>query len=381
MSIELTPELAPEFAVTVRGYDRAQVDEYIDWLREWLSNATVRMEAAETEAGQLRDQVRRLQLRVDDLEAETSDQPPRTIAALGERVSRILELAEEGAAAVLGEAEAEAEQLLARARAEAEGISEGTAARQAEVDSRLASAAEEARQTVQEAEARASETVAGMMRDAEERAQAWEAQAQQRARELVETAEQERARILVLMAAEKAAMDAQLAGLAAQRDQVLASLSRLHQSLASTIVEVPEGGIEGPDHVPAADLDPDITAAHDVAGGGPDAAPNPAGAAGAGPGREPVRVTDEADPGRDVGYPDEAQGAPARTTGTRGAGRLWALINPAAGRDDAGVQTDPEAPVLFDREAAEDDPPPPPPSPSAFRRAGSQPDGSQRAGR
>jgi cell division septum initiation protein DivIVA len=34
MSIELTPELAPEFAVTVRGYDRAQVDEYIDWLRE-----------------------------------------------------------------------------------------------------------------------------------------------------------------------------------------------------------------------------------------------------------------------------------------------------------------------------------------------------------
>jgi cell division septum initiation protein DivIVA len=113
MSIELTPELAPEFAVTVRGYDRAQVDEYIDWLREWLSNATVRMESAEAESGQLREQLRRLQERVDELEVETSDQPPRTIGALGDRMTRILVLAEEGAATVRADAEAEAELVMA----------------------------------------------------------------------------------------------------------------------------------------------------------------------------------------------------------------------------------------------------------------------------
>ena len=149
MSIELTPELAPEFAVTVRGYDRAQVDEYIDWLREWLSNATVRMESAEAESGQLREQLRRLQQRVDELEVETSDQPPRTIGALGDRMTRILVLAEEGAATVRADAEAEAERVVAEARAEAEALVRTTQEQQAELDGRLASAHEQADRTVQ----------------------------------------------------------------------------------------------------------------------------------------------------------------------------------------------------------------------------------------
>ena len=58
MTTELTPETTPEFSVTVRGYDRAQVDEYIDWIREWLGNATSRMKAAEGESAQLREQLR-----------------------------------------------------------------------------------------------------------------------------------------------------------------------------------------------------------------------------------------------------------------------------------------------------------------------------------
>jgi hypothetical protein len=183
-------------------------------------------------------------------------------------------------------------------------------------------------------------------------------------------------------------MDAHLAALATQRDQVLASLSRLHQSLASTIVEVPAAGGDGAVLAPAADLDPDATAAHDVAGGGTPDAQSGARGAGADPGLvwEPGPASPgpgKADPDRDVGYPDEpSEPRPtARTSDSRGPGRFRDFINAAVARDNAGAPKDRQVPVLFDREAADDDQPPPPPSPSAFRRAGSQPDGSQRAGR
>jgi cell division septum initiation protein DivIVA len=305
--------------VTVRGYDRAQVDEYIDWLREWLSNATVRMESAEAEAAHLRDQLRRLQLRIDDLEAETSDQPPRTIGALGERMTRILELAEEGAAAVRADAESEAETLLNEARAEADSQARGTQARQAELDSRLSNANEQARQIVADAEARAAESVARQMLEAETRASAVEADAQQRARELVESAEQERARILQQLTAEKAALDAHIEGLEAQRAEVLAGLSKLHESLSSTIV----------------------------------AAPAPAGASA-------EALTDSTGPSSDATEANDFGDA----VDLRDA--------------DADAGEEPRV-VLFDREAVEEEETRSPPPPS-FRRAGSQPEGSQRAG-
>jgi len=305
MSIELTPELAPEFAVTVRGYDRAQVDEYIDWLREWLSNATVRMESAEADSGQLREQLRRLQLRVEELEVETSDQPPRTIGALGDRMTRILALAEEGAATVRADAEAEAERVRAEARAEAEALVRTTQEQQAELDGRLASANEQADRTVHDAETRAAETTALLMLAAESRAKATEADAEQRARELVDRAQQERARILEQLTTEKGALDAHLEGLMARRTEVLAGLSQLHEALGTTIAEVapvpladgqalpPQeaeasiapAGIDDTDLRPGDDQDTDVTASNEL--------PDPAGAAGA----------------QDAGQPPEAVGA------------------------------------------------------------------------
>jgi cell division septum initiation protein DivIVA len=351
MSIELTPELAPEFAVTVRGYDRAQVDEYIDWLREWLSNATVRMESAEAEAAQLRDQLRRLQLRVDDLEAETSDHPPRTIGALGERMTRILELAEEGAAAVRADAESDAERLLNEARAEADRLARGSQARQAELDSRLSNANERAQQIIAEAEATAAESVARQMLEVETRANGLEADAQQRARELVERAEQERARILEQLTTEKAALDAHIEGLVAQRAEVLAGLSKLHESLSTAIVDAPAGTVSTADRLAEPDRSSDATAANelgdavDLRDSGPGGHGDSASGRGAG----------------DRGYADAPAGRPTGTSG-------------------GGPGEEPSRVVLFDREAVEEQEAPPAPVPPSFRRAGSQPEGSQRAG-
>ncbi len=376
MSIELTPELSPTFTVAVRGYDRAQVDEYIDWLKEWLGNATARMEAAEGESAELREEVRRLQSRIDDLETQVSGEPPRTIAALGERVTRMLELAEEGAAIVRADAEseaeqlgqrsraeaeelgqrsraeaeqlgqrsrAEAEQLVQRAGAEAEEMNRRTAARQTEMEAQLAAADQWAKQKVRDAEAAAAAAAAALTMEAEKRAVARkdeadrdaatrEAQAEERAKQMLERAEEERGRVLQQLAAERQGLETQLAGLVAQRDEVLGALGKLHESLRTTIVERPveAGRASGPGGVPA----PAPTAAAGAVASG---TPDPSGASGNGP-----------------SAPGRAQ--PADTE---------------AGEDRT---------ALFDREEVEDGDPGPAPVRPTFQRAGSQPAGSRRAG-
>jgi cell division septum initiation protein DivIVA len=246
MTTELTPETTPEFSVTVRGYDRAQVDEYIDWIREWLGNATSRMKTAEVESSQLREQLHRLQERMGEVEGELTKEAPRSIAALGERVSKILQLAEDGAAAVRSDILAEAQQVVAQARAEADELTRTTVQRQSELEGLLARASQQAHQTVQQAEARAAETLhkaesraqetaTKLVSDAEARAADREAKAEKRARDLIEKAEAERTKVLEQLAAEKARVGDQIEALVAQRDDVLSGIHKLREALQSTM--------------------------------------------------------------------------------------------------------------------------------------------------
>jgi cell division septum initiation protein DivIVA len=252
MTTELTPETTPEFSVTVRGYDRAQVDEYIDWIREWLGNATSRMKAAEGESGQLRDQLHRLQERLNDLEAERGHDSPKSVAALGDRVTRILQLAEEGAAAIRAEIVAEAQQTVAKARVEADELTRATAQRQSELEALLARASQQAHQTVQQAEAKAAETIKeteqraaesakALITEAESRAAATEAKAEQRARDVVQSAEAEHAQHLEKHAAEKAQLGAEIQTLTGQRDEIWSGLTKLRETLQSTLGALPGG--------------------------------------------------------------------------------------------------------------------------------------------
>jgi cell division septum initiation protein DivIVA len=264
MTTELTPETTPEFSVTVRGYDRAQVDEYIDWIREWLGNATTRMKAAEGESAQLREQLHRLQERLGDLEAERGHESPKSIAALGDRVTRILQLAEEGAAAIRAEIVSEAQQTVARARVEADELTRTTAQRQSELEGLLARASEQAQQTVQQAEVKAAEShkeaearAAGaakqIMSEAESRAAAKEAQAEQRARDLVQTAEAEHAKHLEHHATQKAQMASEIQSLSSQRDEIWSGLTKLRETLQSTLGQLPGGNDRNGSAVPPAE--------------------------------------------------------------------------------------------------------------------------------
>jgi DivIVA domain-containing protein len=263
-----TTELAQEFATTVRGYDRTQVDSYVDTLQEWLGNATLRMEAAESDNAALREQVVLMRTRLAQLEEQVSDSPPRTIEALGDRVSRILLLAEEGATAVTADAEAEAVSILGRARQEAADMLRSAQARQAEMEAFVAGANQRAASLVQKAESGAAEVAKRVRADAEARAAqreadaeahatkreadaeagaaAREAEATERARVTVAGAEAERDRILAQLAEEKVTIGADLRRLAGERDEIKGTLTRLRESLHRTISELETGTIPTP---------------------------------------------------------------------------------------------------------------------------------------
>jgi cell division septum initiation protein DivIVA len=243
-----TTELAPQFAITVRGYDRVQVEEYVDTLREWLGNATLRMEAAESESAQLREQVSLLRTRLNQLDHQLNDGPPRSIEALGDRVARLLELAEEAAMAVEADAEAEAVAIVGRARQEAADLVGTAQVRKAEMEAFIASAGEKAAAVVQHTEARATENANRLLAEAETRVATREAQSAERARIVVAEAEAHREQILVQLAEEKIVLLAELQRLTVERDEVRDGLTRLRESLHRTISELP-GGAPPPAHL------------------------------------------------------------------------------------------------------------------------------------
>jgi cell division septum initiation protein DivIVA len=262
----MTTELTPQFAVTVRGYDRAQVDDYVDTLRNWHGNATARMQAAETEAAQLREQVVRLRQRVADLEQQTSQEPPRTITALGDRVTRILQLAEEAASETRAEAEAEAKMIVAKSQDEAEAIAAATRARQAEVEAFLTSATEQAQQAVEHAEERASEAAAHLTAEAETKASQREADAEHRSQMILAAAEADRVKVAEDITAQRSKAETELRDLQVQRDEMRAGLLQLRESLHRTLGQLPTGSA-GPAPVETREAEPSSGSAEGQKGG------------------------------------------------------------------------------------------------------------------
>src|SRR6202040_1670383 len=130
----MTTDLSPEFTTSLRGYDRIQVDDYVDTLREWLDAATARMQAAEADAAEARDQMLRVRQRVAELEADVAQETPRSLSALGARSARILALADESAQAAMANAEAAATDVVIKAQQEAEELIRSTRARQVEAE-------------------------------------------------------------------------------------------------------------------------------------------------------------------------------------------------------------------------------------------------------
>ena len=106
-----------EFAITMRGYDRLQVDQRLESLSRQLVEARNEVASldhrAMTLAGQLAEAQRRLR---------ESDKP--TYAGLGSRIEQLLRNAEEQSASILAKANREADSLLTRTRTNVAQMSE-----------------------------------------------------------------------------------------------------------------------------------------------------------------------------------------------------------------------------------------------------------------
>ena len=204
-----TKTQAPSFTVSLRGYDREEVDEYLDSLAEALAQ----VEEAEEHSRRLQAHVARCNTRIKELEDKIRTDTPRTGAALGERIGILLHQAEEAAADVVARAEADASRTVAAAEAratEAEELMQSATVR----------AEEQARRIETVAKGEAAEIVA----EAEARAAARTRQIEQWAEQVISHTRAEEARMFVEQQKAKEAAQAELRTLADQRRTAAATL-------------------------------------------------------------------------------------------------------------------------------------------------------------
>jgi cell division septum initiation protein DivIVA len=270
----------PAFTMSLRGYDKEEVDEYIDALREGRDTDAESLEEASAAVARLQDEVARLSERASDLESCLRAETPRSIFALGQRLTLILEEAEDAATETVAQAKAEADRLLSEATASAEATlshaaaeAEAASARAAEItrlaeeqaasiteiaESRAASvnrSADERASTVTRAAdahaaavTKAADDAARLMEaDATRKVETLlaeaEARAASRAREMEEWAERmhlhlrrERDKAAEEFAQVWAQRQADLEDLAARRAEIVASLESMRAALHNTVV-------------------------------------------------------------------------------------------------------------------------------------------------
>lgn len=269
MAVEMLQGTQP-FTLTFRGYDKAEVDEYVESLWDRQAEASSALEEAEATIVSLEADVQAHALRVAQLESCVRDESPRTIAALGERVTLILEQAEDAAAETMVSAQQEADAIRHNAALAAERVTKDAASHVAELETNATTtvriAVEQARQL--EADARRSATQ--ILDDAEE-------QAQGRISDITQWVSRVRAQIKAeqIQAAEEfhAARDqrqTELRHISARRDGVLDSLRRVCESVTETI------GAHGGNGGPTASRSPhDRSSLFDHAEADPDPGPAP----------------------------------------------------------------------------------------------------------
>ncbi len=228
----------PDFAMALRGYDRFQVDDYLERQQRWAAEVVVRLGDAEHRAEAGEAAAATLQSRLTELEAkqeQDADGPPRSIAALGDRVGRILQTAWDAGEEVR-------EEVIAAARAEAADIERRASEREAEATAALDRAREQSRSIVAAAEDARQEAEAEAARTREEA----EGLARARAAELLADAEatSERVRNDAVASAERTIEAAErrrneleevIAGLMERRDVALAELDRVRAALEQVV--------------------------------------------------------------------------------------------------------------------------------------------------
>jgi DivIVA domain-containing protein len=197
------------FPASRRGYDKREVEKFLNRLADWL----------ETGGG---DQAR-------------SDTVKKELERVGQRTGAILAQAEESAQSIRAEAEAEAQNTIGTARATAE------------------QSRDEAESYAQETRQGADQYAEGKRRESDERAAAVKTKAAEEADERLEAAKAQARRIVEEGVKRRRDIEAVISDLVRRRDDVLDEAGRLSATLADAIKEHKPSG---PDpFAPPDDLD------------------------------------------------------------------------------------------------------------------------------
>jgi hypothetical protein len=220
MTVEETPTPTPRFATVVRGYDRLQVDDYVEHLHRWIEQADYRAQQCEVAATRANSEADQMRRRLASVDAGTLTATPESMKALGDRVGNIMQSsfqaakdlhrrAEDDARARAAAAEETATQIIAEATMRAEELSR---------------AAENLFVQAQEARARADSVASREIEEAKTRA-ATEGE------DLLERARNEARELARRTAEEDQVRREQLALLEEHRTRVMEELSVLHKRL------------------------------------------------------------------------------------------------------------------------------------------------------
>ncbi|MDX6615902.1 MAG: DivIVA protein [Solirubrobacterales bacterium] len=185
-----------------RGYDKREVEKFLNRLADWL----------ETGGG---DQAR-------------SDTVRRELERVGQRTGAILAEAEQSAQEIRGEAEQEAQELRAQAAADADQTRKEADAYAAEA---RAGADAYAKETREKADAYATETRQGAADHSAES----KAQAEQQSRETIAAGEAQAQRTIAEGVSRRSDVESLISDLAGNRDKVIAEMEELGGALADAV--------------------------------------------------------------------------------------------------------------------------------------------------
>jgi DivIVA domain-containing protein len=235
-----TKTRTPSFTVSLRGYDREEVDDYLDSLTEALGQ----VDDAEEHARRLQAHVTRCNARIKELEDRIRADTPKSGVALGERIGALLHEAEEAAA-----------EAVARARTDAAQIVAAAEARAAEAEEMMRSVTSRAEEQARRIETVARGEAAEIVAEAEARAAARTRQIEQWAEQVVSHTRAEEARLFLEQQTARDAAIAELRALADQRAAAASTLIELREAIGHAV------GLAGtePDTTEPDTTEPDTT--------------------------------------------------------------------------------------------------------------------------
>jgi DivIVA domain-containing protein len=231
----------PSFTVSLRGYDRDEVDHYLDS----LSEALAQVEDAEEHNRRLQTHVNRLNARIKDLEDRIRADEPRTGLVVGERISILLREAEDAATETITRAEAKAVGIEAEAQAKADSADET-------VRSAVSRGEDQARRIEAAAKAEAAEVIA----EAEARANARTQQIEQWAEQVISHTRAEEARMLRDLQEKRKTVVGELKELADQRGAAARCLSDLRYELGKALGIIEVSASDSPEPAAASFAEP-----------------------------------------------------------------------------------------------------------------------------